>query len=229
VLSTVVGVPILLMVVVGLQILQNAKDPTEIQNMVNSLASTLLVPGALGTTWVTLSFAVAGRTLSSPYRDVFILTVLTCLRSIIGLACYASGGGGARSGVFLLFVILLLTFAQRTWTCTSAISVWLRTMFGPEATARLHPKLAISAIALVLLLTATSLGLILSAGVKREFNCTPLLYPQLSIMLVRVRLGVLPREGYLLSRSPSVRKLVKISIPQLCILMVVCVCVCAHA
>lgn len=203
VLSTVVGVPLLMMLALALALLD--AQPAALPTLTSELVSRYLCwPALLGSAWVLASLTAEGRTsllLTGPgggrgggggggFLDLYLLTALTAAKTLL------------TPMVALLPrltpLLLLACLAQRVWALQLGLTTYLRRRFGPSAVLRLWPRLTAASLAVVLavwfasllLLSAssTSVGSSSSSLRHEPLRVVPLLLPRLSPLLLALSL-----------------------------------------
>lgn len=173
-LSTVVGVPILLMLVLAITLVD--AQPSSLPSLIAELCRYLSWPGLLGCAWVLASFSAAGRGLRSPFRDLYLLIWVTALRCLLTLLpCPAA-------------LLLLASLAQRTLTLHLALTTLLRRRFGPTSTARLWARLTLACLCFTMLALVLCVVLLPAHSGLDPLASVPLLLPRLSPVVLTLSL-----------------------------------------
>lgn len=114
--STVLGVPLLFLCVVGIQIMQKM----DLKLMEDSLYY-LNIPSTLAAAWVLLVFLWGGNIWRERYTAVVVLVVLSFVRGVLGMVCYHTH---SHTGQDVLTLALLATgVAIHVFTALTALSL----------------------------------------------------------------------------------------------------------
>jgi len=195
VLSTVLGVPLLLIMVVGTMIMeQERQNPTAIRVMINTMAFNLTITALVGVSWVFVSFLFAKRTLKSSYSIIYSTAVIIILRSAMFFIAYHHTNQTAiistttslfHGGPKLLEAIMGVgfNFAHRIWIVLLCVFFWTGRRLGIDAALKLQRRLYIAGLAATILLTLIAAALLaLQPSLSGWYLCIPTHYPILSII-----------------------------------------------
>ena len=188
VLSTVLGVPLLLVMVVGTMVMDQTADPIAIQAIINLVVYNLTIAAVVGVSWVVISFTVAKRTFRSSYGLIYAIVIITLIRSLLVLLANGTNKGPATANInsaqkLQVVVTLFFSFSHRIWIVLISLFSWVGRRFGLDRAQKLQGKLSLAGFLIAVLLTVVATILLLSrAAVSGLYLCTPSQYHALTLL-----------------------------------------------